>query len=62
VQSQRKMVNILSDHVDDVAPYLVDQMLASEKNGAEIAWLTTGRMMKKFMKGGKEDKLARYGL
>lgn len=62
VAAQRKMVNILSDHVDDVAPYLVDQMLASSKNGDAIAWLTTGRMMRKFMKGGKEDKLARYGL
>jgi NAD(P)-dependent dehydrogenase (short-subunit alcohol dehydrogenase family) len=61
VQSQRKMVNILSDHVDDVAPYLVDRMLSSTKNGDEIAWLTTGRMLKKFV-GGKEDKLARYGL
>ena len=61
VQSQRKMVNILSDHVDDVAPYLVDQMLASTKNGDEIAWLTKGRMMKKFF-GKKDDKLARYGL
>ena len=61
VQSQRKMVNILSDHVDDVAPFLVDRMLASTKNGDEIAWLTTGRMMRKFM-GKKQDKLARYGL
>jgi NAD(P)-dependent dehydrogenase (short-subunit alcohol dehydrogenase family) len=62
VASQRKMVNILSDHVDDVAPYLVEQMLASTKNGDAIAWLTTGRMMKKFLRGGKDDKLARYGL
>lgn len=61
VQSQRKMVNILSDHVDEVAPYLVEKMLASTKNGDEIAWLTTGRMLKKFM-GRKQDKLARYGL
>jgi NAD(P)-dependent dehydrogenase (short-subunit alcohol dehydrogenase family) len=62
VTSQRKMVNILSDHVDDVAPYLVEKMLASSKNGDSIAWLTNGRMMKKFLKGGKDDKLARYGL
>ena len=61
VQSQRKMVNILSDHVDDVAPFLVEKMLSSTKNGDEIAWLTTGRMMKKFL-GKKDDKLARYGL
>jgi NAD(P)-dependent dehydrogenase (short-subunit alcohol dehydrogenase family) len=62
VQSQRKMVNILSDHVDDVAPYLVEKMLASTKNGDAIAWLTNGRMMKKFLRGAKDDKLARYGL
>jgi NAD(P)-dependent dehydrogenase (short-subunit alcohol dehydrogenase family) len=62
VQSQRKMVNILSDHVDDVAPYLVDRMLASTKNGDAIAWLTKGRMMKKFLRGAEDDKLARYGL
>lgn len=61
VSSQRKMLNILVDHVDDVAPYLVERMLASTKNGEEISWLTTSRMMKKFM-GSKEDKLARYGL
>ena len=62
VSSQRKMLNILADHVDDVAPFLVDRVLASTKNGEEVSWLTTGRMMKKFMKGGKDDKLARYGL
>ena len=60
--SQRRMVNILTDHVDDVAPYLVDKMLASTRNGDEIAWLTTSRMMRKFLRGGKQDKLARYGL
>jgi len=62
VRSQRKMVNILSDHVDDVAPYLVERMLASTKNGDAIAWLTNGRMMRKFLRGAKDDKLARYGL
>jgi NAD(P)-dependent dehydrogenase (short-subunit alcohol dehydrogenase family) len=62
VSSQRKMLNILTDHVDDVAPYLVDKMLASTKNGDEISWLTTSRMMRKFARGAKGDKLARYGL
>ncbi|MGB0102005.1 MAG: SDR family oxidoreductase [Nocardioides sp.] len=61
VAGQRKIVNILSDHVDEVAPYLVEQMLASTKNGDQVAWLTKGRMMKKFL-GRKDDKLARYGL
>lgn len=61
VAAQRKMVNVLSDHVDDVAPYLVERMLASRRNGDEIAWLTNGRMLRKFL-GRKQDKLARYGL
>ncbi len=61
VADQRKMLNILCDHVDDVAPYLVEKMLGSTRTGDEVAWLTTGRMMKKFM-SPKQDVLARYGL
>ena len=49
VAKQRKILNILCDHVDDVAPYLVDRMLASTKNGDAIAWLTTARMTRKFL-------------
>ena len=65
VSSQRRLLNILADHVDDVAPELVARVLASTKNGDEIAWLTTGRITKRFMTPGyakKHDVLARYGL
>ena len=62
VAKQRKMLNILCDHVDEVAPYLVERMLASTKNGDAIAWLTTGRMTRKFLVPRKDDVLARYGL
>jgi len=62
VAKQRKILNILCDHVDDVAPYLVDKMLASTKNGDAIAWLTTARMTRKFLIPGKRDVLGRYGL
>ncbi|WP_110241481.1 SDR family oxidoreductase [Nocardioides gilvus] len=65
VTTQRKMLNIISDHVDDVAPYLVEQMLSTQKTGAEISWLTTGRLMKRFMTPGyaaKNDVMARYGM
>ncbi|MFA1545574.1 SDR family oxidoreductase [Actinomadura chokoriensis] len=62
VAKQRKILNILCDHVDDVAPYLVDKMLASTRNGDAIAWLTTGRMTRKFMTPRKRDVLTRYGL
>ncbi|MEV0135968.1 SDR family oxidoreductase [Dactylosporangium sp. NPDC050688] len=62
VRQQRKLLNILCDHVDDVAPYLVERMLASTGNGDAIAWLTTGRMTRKFLVPRKRDVLARYGL
>lgn len=65
VQTQRRILNILTDHVDDVAPELVSRMLASTKNGDEIAWLTTGRIARRFMTPGyakKHDVLGRYGL
>lgn len=65
VSSQRRMLNVLADHVDDVAPYLVRQMLDADRTGAEISWLTTGRIMKRFMTpgyAGRNDAMARYGL
>ena len=43
VSSQRRVINVIADHVEDVAPELADRMLASTKNGEEIVWLTTGR-------------------
>ncbi len=65
VRSQRKILNLLTDHVEDVAPELVARMLASTKNGEAIAWLTTTRLTKRFMTPGyakKHDTLARYDL
>lgn len=65
VSAQRRVLNILCDDVDDVAPYLVERMLASTKHGERIAWLTSGRMTRRFMTPGyatKHDVLARHGL
>ncbi|TDC80968.1 SDR family oxidoreductase [Actinomadura sp. 7K507] len=61
VRNQRKILNILCDHVDDVAPYLVDRMLASTKNGDAVKWLTNTRMTRKFLTRN-HDVLTRYGL
>ncbi|MDA0633055.1 SDR family NAD(P)-dependent oxidoreductase [Nonomuraea sp. MCN248] len=62
VAEHRKILNILGDHVEEVAPYLVGRMLASTANGEVIAWLTTGRMARKFLTGRGRDVLGRYGL
>ena len=44
----RKMMNILCDLPDTVAPYLVEQMLAMTKSGSKIAWLNGGKIAKRF--------------
>lgn len=62
VSSQRRILNVLTDHVDDVAPHLARRMLANRRNGAEIAWLTPSRMTGRFLTGWNRDVLARYDL
>lgn len=65
VSSQRTALNILTDHVDDVAPYLVSEVMKATKTGAEVSWLTTSRMARRFMTPGyakKNDVMGRYGL
>lgn len=44
----RKMMNVLCDLPDTVAPYLVEQMLAMTKSGSKIAWLSGGKIAKRF--------------
>lgn len=65
VRAQAKALSIITDDVDDVAPELVARMLASTKNGDEIAWLTTTRLARRFLTPGyakKHDILARHDL
>ena len=47
-----KLLNVLSDHVETVTPWLVDQMLASNaggKNGMAIRWMTLPRVLGRFI-------------
>jgi NADP-dependent 3-hydroxy acid dehydrogenase YdfG len=64
-QSLRPMLNILCDDVETATPWLVDQILANKKSGKRIAWITTGRIMKRFIAarfGKKRDILSKYGI
>jgi NAD(P)-dependent dehydrogenase (short-subunit alcohol dehydrogenase family) len=45
----QKVFNILGDKVETVTPYLVEQILANQKAGAYIAWLTTPKVIFRFM-------------
>jgi NAD(P)-dependent dehydrogenase (short-subunit alcohol dehydrogenase family) len=45
----RKIFNILADKVETVTPWLVDGILAADKNGSRVEWLTTGKVFKRFI-------------
>ena len=46
----KKVYNILGDYPDPVAKYLVRRMISNTNNGVRIKWLTTRKVLFKFMK------------
>jgi len=64
-EKSRKMINKLVDQVETVSPYLVDQMLAFDKSGGKIRWLTGGKIGMRMLKGlfvQRPDQFERFGL
>lgn len=45
----KKVFNILADHVDDVTAYLSKKILENTKNNAHIAWLTSRKIILRFL-------------
>ena len=45
----KRIFNILADKVETVVPFLADGILAADKNGASVAWLTTGKVLGRFL-------------
>lgn len=56
----KKIFNILGDTVETVTPWLADRVLAADRPGARVAWLTTGKALRRFMAAGfsKRDLFA----
>lgn len=48
LEEAKKIFNIIADKVETVTPWLVEKMLANEKSGASIEWLTSMKIMKRF--------------
>ena len=65
-QKLRPVLNVLCDHVETVAPWLIEQVLANQQSGKRIAWLTGGRIAQRFFAAyvlrRKRDLFSRYGL
>ena len=49
LKKAQKIFNILCDKVETVTPWLADRVLANETSGARIAWLTTPKIIWRFM-------------
>ena len=47
-QRNRRIFNILGDLPETVTPWLAERVLRSEKSGERVAWLTTGKAMRRF--------------
>ncbi len=58
-----RIFNILGDKVETVTPWLAKNILAANKDGAKVAWLTGGKAFWRFMTAGfnKRDLFADIG-
>jgi len=48
-EQNKKILNVLADTVETVTPFLVEGMLAAEKHGTAVRWLTPGRIRMRFL-------------
>lgn len=48
-ERSKGILNIIMDRVETVAPWLADEILANEKNGARISWLSRRKMAGRFL-------------
>jgi NAD(P)-dependent dehydrogenase (short-subunit alcohol dehydrogenase family) len=48
-QKVKNIFNILADKTSTVAPWIAGQVLSNKKNGHIIKWLTTGKILYRFM-------------
>lgn len=61
----RTTMNNLVDKIETVAPYLVEQILATTKPGSKIRWLTGGKIGMRMMKARftkRPDQFEEFGL
>lgn len=63
-ESARRIFNILADHVETVTPFLAERVLANQKNGARIRWLTPAKAAWRFLTSGllKRDLFQEFDL
>jgi NADP-dependent 3-hydroxy acid dehydrogenase YdfG len=58
-----RQLDFVGEHVSTTAPWIVGRILAADKQGEDITWLTTGKLLGRglgMMVGRKRDVLSRY--
>ena len=48
-EAAKRIFNTLADGVETVTPWLAERVLANKKNGARIKWLSTGKVLARFL-------------
>jgi NAD(P)-dependent dehydrogenase (short-subunit alcohol dehydrogenase family) len=48
-QRAKRIFNLIADRVETVTPWLAEKILANQKSGATISWLTPAKMMVRFL-------------
>lgn len=51
-ERSKRAFNILADKVETITPWIAEQVLANQKNGAHIAWLNGPKIMLRFLTAG----------
>lgn len=61
-EKSKKILNILGDKPETTTPYLAEKILANNKNGAMIAWLSTPEITKRFLTApfNKRDLMSEF--
>lgn len=59
-ESVKKVFNIIADRVETVTPWLVENVLANDKHGARIAWLTGKKAAGRFIKSRFVSTVGRF--
>jgi NAD(P)-dependent dehydrogenase (short-subunit alcohol dehydrogenase family) len=58
-----KQLNFVGEHVETTTPWIIDRLLTDTRQGNNITWLTTGRMLSRglaMLFGQKRDVITRY--
>ena len=58
-----RQLDFVGEHVSTTTPWIVERILANTRQGDDITWLTTGKLLKRgfaAMLGAKRDIVSRY--